>query len=290
MLNNAPFKFDLIRKYVGAFGVLFKDVYVDKFVPDQDAPRQRIRVPISYGPRDKTLARVVGDPDIARAAAAILPAMTFEMGAPVYAPQRKLNSVGYKVVEDTTHYKRQFNPVPYDIPFTLHVLSRYFEDGNAILEQIVPFFTPEFPMTLHLIPETDQTWDVPVILNSIGKPAEEWDADFKTRRHVSWELNFTMRGLFFGPIAQHPVIKFVDVRLYQPFTNTAAEGVGISTAVDRVTTQPGLTANGEPTSNVALSIPYQDIQATDDYGIIVNIYGNLDPAEGTGGADQPIED
>lgn len=288
MLNNPPYSFDLIRKYTGAFGALFKEVVVERKDASDGSVRQKVRVPISYAPHEKTLARVLADPNISRGAAAILPVMTFEMGDPTYDPTRKLNSIGVVVVEEAGKYRRQYDPVPYNFPFTLTIVSKTHADGNAILEQIVPFFTPEFPTTMELVPEMRRNWDVPVVLDSIGKPSESWDGTFTDRQHVYWTLGFTMKGYFFGPIKSHPVIKFVDVRLYQPSTNTAAEGVGITDPVDRVTTQPGLTANGEPTSNAALTIPWQDINASDDYGIIVNIYGNLDPAEGTGGADEPI--
>jgi hypothetical protein len=42
-----------------------------------------------------------------------------------------------------------------------------------------------------------------------------------------------------------------------------------------VTAKPGLTANGQPTSNAALSIDYLEIKSTDNYGFINDFEENI---------------
>lgn len=282
MLNNDPFGWDLTRKYMSVFGNLFKEVYVVR-TDAAGAETQRIRVPISYGPREKVLGRLEGDPSIDRPAAVTLPSMSFEMGSPSLDTERKISPINRKVVYFSNGYHRQLQPVPYNFPFTLHVQSKSLRDGTYIIEQILPFFQPEFPTTMQLVPEMNQLWDVPIVLNNVTYH-DDWEGNFEDRRYIGWDLDFTMRAYLFGPLITAPVIKFVDVRLYTPATNTAAEGVGISPAVDEVTVKPGLTANGQPTTNAAASIPYLQIQAGDDWGFVVHIAGNLDPSEGTGGS------
>ena len=74
------------------------------------------------------------------------------------------------------------------------------------------------------------------------------------------------------------VIKFANTNFYIPTTNTAAQGVGVTDPAERLTIQPGLTVEGNPTSNVSLTIPYADIEADDDYGF-VQVITNLTSEE-----------
>jgi len=163
----------------------------------------------------------------------------------------------------------QYNPVPYNIEFKVSIYVKNTEDGTKIIEQILPFFTPDWTTTVKLIPEMEIVLDIPVILNDI-KYEDKYDGDFKERRAIIWTLDLLLKGTLYGPVKKGGVIKFVEANFLIP-ANVDSTAVGNTPVSEYITIQPGLTANGTPTSNASLSIPYEEILATDDYGFITEI-------------------
>lgn len=269
MLGN-DFYFGMFRKYVAVFGTIFNDIYIERSSPGT-APQQ-MKVPISYGPREKTLARLEGDPGLNRPVAIVLPRMSFEIANVSYAGERKLATTYYKTVNDskTQTANRQYVPVPYDIEFTLSIMAKNAEDGTKIVEQILPFFTPDFTPTVHLIPEMNVKMDIPIVLRSVSID-DLYEGNFEERRAITWTLSFTMKAYIFGPIRgplggpdsrARPVIKIATVNL-----KTHPDTVDESLVV-----KPGMTADGQPTTNEAESISPFDIEADDNFGYIVTIH------------------
>jgi hypothetical protein len=256
-----------IRRYVTLFGTLFNDIYINR--PDLTHNQiKTIKVPIAYGPKEKTLARLTADPNLDRMPAIVLPRMSFEIKDMQYAPTRKLNTINRRRHKDTTNQdvlKHQYNPVPYDINFTLSIMVKNTDDGTRIIEQILPFFTPEWTATVQLIPEMDINMDIPVILNTVNV-SDTYESDFETRRVLTWELTFTLKGYLFGPVKSQGVIKFADTNIFNSLT--------ANTPLVNITTEPGLTSEGLPTSNAELSIDNSLIFADDDYGYIITTTEN----------------
>lgn len=220
------------------------------------------------------LARVLEDPNIDRPTAfPALPMMSFEMGKMTYDGDRKLPTLNKMAVvspSNSSKFNYQYEPVPYNIEFEVAIAVKTTEDGTKIIEQILPFFTPDWTTTVNLIPEMEIVMDVPVILNDISCE-DKYDGDFKDRRALVWTLKLTLKGYIFGPVKSSGIIKFANTTFYMPSTARARDGVGITEPAERVTVQPGLTIDGQPTSNIELTIPYRDIEATDDYGFITRI-------------------
>ena len=106
------------------------------------------------------------------------------------------------------------------------------------------------------------TVDLPLVLLSI-KSEDTYDGDFKERRALIWTLEFTLKGYFYGPTANSGIIKFAETNLYNSTNATSYASTILS--------EPGLLANGQPTSNVSLSIAQNLIKATDNYGYITII-------------------
>jgi hypothetical protein len=231
-------------------------------------------VPLSYAPKEKMLTRFENDPNIDRETAVLLPRMSFEMSSVSYDSSRKLNTLGKVVVKDvdSKKLKYQYNPVPYNFDFTLYVYVKNAEDATKIIEQILPFFTPEWTSSVSLIPEMNVTMDIPVTLNNISIE-DTYEGDFKTRRALIWTLNFTLKGYIYGPVKKNAVIKFANTTFYIPTVTNLRDAVGNTTPNDRVTVAPGLDANGNPTSNASISISRDLIEADDDYGFIVDVAG-----------------
>ena len=201
------------------------------------------------------------------------------MGQIRYDGTRKLNTVGkIAVKKDSNNFKYQYNPVPYNFEFKVYIYVKNTEDGTKIIEQILPYFTPDWTTTVKLIPEVEEIKDIPVILNDV-KYEDTYDKDFKERRAIIWTLDLTLKGYLYGPVKSAGIIKFINTTFYIP--NGVPDGqlqnaVGNTSPSEKISIQPGLTVNGTPTSNISLTIPYQEIEVSDDYGFIDIITPNDD--------------
>jgi hypothetical protein len=267
------FYFQIIRKYVTLFGTLFDTIDITR-TNSTGKVTDFIKVPITYSPKEKMLARVNADPAIDRqSAVATLPFMAFEMTDIVYDASRKLNTVGRVVVTDSdpNKMKYQYNPVPYNFNFRLYVYVKNAEDGTKIIEQILPYFTPDWTTTVQLIPEMEITHEIPVILNSISHE-DSYEGGFTERRALIWTLDFVLKGFLYGPVKKGKVIKFANSVFYTPNVpdGQLANYVGNTNPAAYLQTNPGLLANGSPTSNGSLSIDPNLITATSDFGYVSN--------------------
>jgi hypothetical protein len=233
-----------------------------------------MKVPITYSAKDKMLARIQQDPNIDRPTATIpLPLMTFELTSTTYDGDRKLPTINRSATKNANNsniVNYQYNPVPYNFGFRLNILVKNAEDGTKIVEQILPFFTPDFTVTVQLIPQMNELKDIPVILNSISHE-DTYSGDLKERQTLTWTLDFTLKGYLYGPIKTSKIIKYANVYFYTPSVpdGQLVAAVGNTANVSYIHIQPGLTANGMPTSNAALSIPVADINITDDFGYVI---------------------
>lgn len=235
-----------IRRYIVVFGTMFNNIVISRKT-EAGVVDKRIKVPISYSPRDKLLARIETDPNLNKPTAISLPRMGFEITSMTYAGERKLSTVQrYNVQSSSDSSKKNlvYAPVPYDINFQLSIMVKNAEDGTQILEQILPFFTPEWTNTVQLIDDMEIKMDIPLVLLSVSSD-DTYDGDYESRRALIWTLDFTMKCYFYGPIKNKKIIKFAKTNF---FIDGFDEAVGSSnTALERVTVQPGLI----PTANLA---------------------------------------
>ena len=262
------FSHGLIRKYVIVFGSLFNDLIIQR--NNNGSRMQTLAVPIAYGPKQKFLVRLETDPNLDREIAISLPRLGFELTGISYDPARKLNSTQKNsyVFSDKTLLKTQYTPIPYNIDFILSIMVKNADDGTQILEQILPYFKPEWNTSVNIIPDMNISMDIPTVLNSVSLQ-DAYDADFMSRRVLMWDLNFTMKGYLYGPISNSGVITRTQIDLY---ANTASDTPRSS----RLVTVPGLLANNAPTTNSAASINRNLIDADDDYGFASNTFFFLD--------------
>ena len=268
---------DSLRKYIIVFGTVFNDIYINR-LSNAGEVLQTLKVPLTYGPKDKVLSRLEQSPRLDNQVGIILPRISFEMTTMEYDPTRKLNTLN-KLTKQSTNagtddeVKYQYQPVPYDMQFEMNILVKNAEDGTRIVEQIVPYFTPDFTVSVNLVPEIDGPRDIPIILNSITSQ-DEYEGSFEQRRALIWTLSFTMKGYLYGPTKKSKLIKLAETTFRLPEdVETGNTDNTANTIV--VASRPGLTANGQPTTNTALSISYEDIKSTDNYSIINTITENI---------------
>jgi hypothetical protein len=134
------------------------------------------------------------------------------------------------------------------------------EDGTRILEQILPFFGPEWTSTVNLIPELGVNLDIPVYIKSV-RLEDNYEGPIPDTRTIVWSLEFTMKGYLFGPVKKAEVIKLANVNFFSSMSNTSL--------YENVTIYPGLLANGSPTTNAELTVDRSTINENDDWDYIV---------------------
>jgi hypothetical protein len=214
MLGNSPFYHHLTRKAVVLFGRLFDDITLVRKNDQTGEETNRFLVPIIYSPKEKMVTRIFSDPDLLRQVQTILPRMGFEITGITYDASRKQNSLLKAARSNTTtHVSASYMGVPYDINFQLNIYTRNIDDGTQIVEQILPFFNPDFTVTTNMIPDLGALKDVPIILNNVSNDIQ-YEGDYDSVRYVNWTLNFTMKMYYYGPISYPKIIRTVYANIW----------------------------------------------------------------------------
>lgn len=268
-----PFYNNVIRKYVIYFGTLFNNIEIQRENSSGEVI-QDIKVPIAYGPRQKYIMRGDQDPNVDRQIAIVLPRMSFEMISFNYDPERRLNPLKklYAAKSDSSYNLASvYNPQPFNIGFELNIAVKNAEDGVRILEQILPFFTPEYTATLKLLEDMpDLKFDIPVVFEGLTS-RDEYEADFTQRRQLVHTLQFIVKGYVFGPIRDRKGL--INQANTQFHVDPGAEGVFSINDGDepasKVVITPGLDANGNPTSNSSVAINKDSVNANDNYDYVM---------------------
>ena len=206
------FYHETTRKVVVAFGTMFNNIQLVR--KDNDGTiTQSMKVPLAYGPRQKFLVRLREDPDLTKQVAITLPRIGFEITGLSYDPTRKLNRVQkFKKTKSGSSSKldTQYMPVPYNLGFELYILSKNSDDALQIVEQILPYFQPDYTLTINDMPDMSVKRDIPIILNSISYE-DDYEGDFAQRRAIIYSLDFTAKFYLYGPVTGQSVIKTVQV-------------------------------------------------------------------------------
>ena len=209
------FYHETIRKIIIAFGTTFNNIQLVRKDND-DNITQTMKVPLAYGPQQKYLVRLNEDADLSKQVAITLPRIGFEIQNLSYDPTRKLNRVQkfnkLKTGKSNT-LESQFMPVPYNLSIQLYVMAKQSDDALQIVEQILPFFQPDYTLTVNDMADMGIKRDVPIVLNSISYE-DNYQGDFETRRALIYTLDFTAKFYLYGPVTSQGVIKTVQVDQY----------------------------------------------------------------------------
>jgi hypothetical protein len=200
-----------IRKTVTIFGTLFNNISVQR----KDANgvvANNIKVPLSYGPKQKFLTRLFEEPDLTSPEVAIrLPRMSFELTGMQYDTTVKLNKMNTVTKPTQLGQTAIRNPVPYIMNFQLNVYAKNQDDALQIVEQIIPYFNPEYVVTIKELNDLDIKRDIPFTLQSVTY-TDDYEGDFTSRRVLIYTLDFTTKTFFYGPVNKDVgVIKDVEV-------------------------------------------------------------------------------
>ena len=230
MLGNDHFYNRTIRKVVVAFGTMFNDIHVVRYNKAGTTSYEKFKVPLNYGAKEKYITRINSDPTLTKSIATSVPRMSFDMTGMSYDTARKLPSTVRNFAANTsTTVKTQFVPVPYDFSFSLSIYVRNTEDGTQILEQILPFFTPDFNVTINFIPSMGKKYDMPVILNSVNTTTD-YEGDMMSTRLITWDLEFTAKAYIWPPVIAAEVIRQANTSIYLETSARNAQKVFVNYA------------------------------------------------------------
>lgn len=284
------------RKAIIVFGNLFNDITFERRANDSKV--QTISVPLAYGPRSKFITPYLADTRIDEQVGIQLPRMGFEITslnrATTTRNQIPITKNVHRDPNDKDRLRFQYVGIPWDIGIRLSIYSLNAEDMCQIVEQILPYFAPDWTVSIKSIPDMDYKEDVVIELAPGIGISDEAYGDLVRRRVLIWELNFTVRIRFYGPVRKSGLIKRTQIDYHAapgdgPVTN---EEVLTTSRSSRFVLVPGLTSDGEPTTNAAASIHYTKIEEEDNWGFAEQFFfyndGKIyDPVTGR---DVPVPD
>lgn len=224
------FYHSIIRKTVSVFGTLFNDLKVVR--RGGDGMESMVKIPLSYGPKQKFLARLdqQRDLDDVTKVALKLPRMSFEMTNLTYDPAVKQSSFNrIKVNDDVGTVQAMVDSaVPYIVDMQLNIMVKNQDDGLQILEQILPTFQPTYTVSVKYLTGVDQSVDVPITLNSVSF-VDDYEGDYMSRRVIIYTLDFSLKVKFFGGISNRNVIRQVFTTFINETNDRALEMVQVQT-------------------------------------------------------------
>ena len=196
------FYHEILRRTIISFGTLFNGLNI-KHKDSSDNTTSVIKVPLAYGPIQKFLARLEQQPDLNKATQITLPRMSFEMIGMSYDPSRKVTTTQTFLSGASSakaSEKKTYMPVPYNMTFELGIMTKLNDDALQIVEQIVPYFQPQYSLTVDLVEAIGEKRDIPVVLESITM-TDDYEGDFSTRRVLLYTLRFSAKPYLFGPVS-----------------------------------------------------------------------------------------
>lgn len=218
MFKNQQFYHQHIKKAITAFGMIFTNININR-VDSGNVTQQVIRVPLAYSTKQKFLSRIalIADAEGRGDVAITLPRMGFEIQGLEFDPSRKVSPIQKnKAIIDgaaSTGVNRAYVSTPYNMSLSLYVFAKNQEDGLQIVEQIMPFFNPDFNITVNELPELGIKRDIKITLDSIDYD-DDYEGDFERRQSIIWTFNFTMRLNFYGFVGNQGIIRTAIANAY----------------------------------------------------------------------------
>jgi hypothetical protein len=228
------FYWGTIRKAIVAFGNMFNNITIQRIDADGNVVQLQ-KVPLSYSPKQKFLTKIRQLPNVdTQNVQVLLPRMGFEMISLDYDPNRKISPIQQsRTINSSTAANAQYAPTPYNINVILYVYAKNQDDALQVIEQILPYFNPDYNLTIKAVPQLNIKNDLPIILNSIGFE-DDYEGDLTTRRSIIWTLSFVMKLNFYGPVNKQGIIKKTTSNIFNDAELTSQQQI-ITVQPDPVT-------------------------------------------------------
>ena len=206
-----------VRTAVSVFGSLFNNLKVIRTNSSNQVISQ-VKVPLSYAPKKNFLARIedgMANGESEYKVAIKLPRMSFEITNMVYDATRqlpKMNTLSKAITNSINTREKLYSATPYNISFQLNIYAKSQDDALQIVEQILPYFTPQYTVTVKPFADIPTLLeDVPVNLNSVVMQ-DNFEGALGDRRTIVYSLDFDMKILLHGPLSDDGQKIIRDVR------------------------------------------------------------------------------
>lgn len=274
--GDNPFYHQCVRKTVVAFGSLFNNIYIGGDRPENPPAR----LPLTYAPKQKWLRRLAESRmEDGQTFSMTLPRMGFALTNWEYDGARKRTTMTKKV-RDTSgtlfgnEKQYRFAEVPYTFTFELYVMPDTMDNGLRIIEQILPYFTPSYTVSINFT-DIDKKIDLPVTLTSVGWE-DEYEGNFDSGRTMMYTLQFSVSGYIIGPIKDAKFVLETQVSAHElaDLGKTRAETRDFVRVWDRAVVE-GTTGPNAPLSVTGTAYDvWQDVE----------LFGDIDSTWNAGGA------
>jgi len=228
-----------VRRSVAIFGSMFNNLYIIR--KHGDTVYDQMKVPLAYAPQRKFLERIAemnNGEDNERQLAIKLPRMSFEIVNIQYDANRQLPKMNSfcKPGSESGKGQKFYTATPYIITFEMSIYAKQHDDALQVVEQILPYFAPQYTLSVKPVDEVDIVEDVPVILQSVTF-TDDFEGAMEARRTIIYTLSFDMKVSFYGPkAAEGELINRIDMDLYNMDVNAADSDKYLETV--RVETNP----------------------------------------------------
>ena len=201
--------------------------------------------------------------DAERQVALKLPRMGFEIVSMAYDGIRQLpkmnNCITFPANYDGSGQKL-YSPVPYTISFQLSVYAKTQDDALQIVEQILPFFTPHYTVSIKPLEGQDVIEDSPVTMTGIVF-SDDFEAPLESRRTIIYTLDFDMKvnlykGLQTGTsIIEEACVDFLNLDGSELFSQVCADSAWLVSPLSGVVNEDTLFTSTNFTIQNVPSIP-----------------------------------
>lgn len=197
MLTKIPFYFGTTRNMVIAVGGLFSNVFcVTK--DSNKVTKKIVNVPLAYANKEKFIVRLQQDPGLNEDTQITLPRLSYEIVGTEYDSTRQLNKTNKSFTQKNGRNVYSYSPVPYNLVFNLYSFTRTNEDNLQIMEQILPYFTPDMNLSIKVMQDPDVIQDCQFVLNSVSTD-DSYDGSYEDRRYIITTYSFTLKMNYYGP-------------------------------------------------------------------------------------------
>lgn len=220
------FQHSSIRKIVVAFATLFNGYEIQK--PDNTL----VEVPIQWSSKQKWYTKLQQDKDKDNLQAITLPRMGFVISSIVYDFNRKvssLNKLAFNQPTDADKLQLTYTPAPYNITFDLFIATRTIDEGLQLIEQIVPFFTPSFNITIEELDGLNIERDIPIKLDGVNMDLNT-EGSFDGDDMKIWDLQFSCEIDLYKNFNDKSIIKKVVIDMHPTMEDNEESIVSRNTA------------------------------------------------------------
>lgn len=254
------FYHERIKKSVAVFGTLFNNIYVLRKDSSGNGISQ-VKVPLSFAPKNKFLERIRenADLDTDTRVAVKLPRMSFEITSLNYDAQRQLQKTNsFQSGGSSASIRNRFYTyVPYTLNFSLSIYGKTLDDIYQVVEQVIPYFNPQYTVTVKPFDEyTDITEDVPIALIGVSF-SDDYEGAVETRRTIIYTLDFSMNVNFYGPVRPQSVITQVDAKLFDMEAGLSDSDIQLET-ITVTPTPEGVTADSDYSFSTVIDLSFDD--------------------------------